>query len=55
MPFPVDEQYIIETEEKLSVKFPQEFRQSMMADNGGEIETDDYCWILFPFWDNSNK
>ncbi|HEO99416.1 MAG: SMI1/KNR4 family protein [Campylobacterales bacterium] len=55
MPFPVDEKYIKETEEKLSVKFPTSFIDSMMKNNGGEISTDNDDWELYPFWDKSDK
>ena len=55
MPFPIDEKYIIETEEKLSLTFPKSFREKMMASNGGEVETPPDAWELYPFWDKSNK
>ncbi len=55
MPFPVEEQYIIETESKLKVKFPPKFKNKMMEDNGGEIEKEDIFYELFPFFDRSDK
>lgn len=55
MPFPVEEKYIIQTEQKLGVKFPASFRKKMMVDNGGEIATDADAWQLFPFLDTSDK
>ncbi|MHC4637625.1 MAG: SMI1/KNR4 family protein [Planctomycetota bacterium] len=55
MPFPVDEKYINMTEKKLGVKFPQAFRQKMMKDNGGEVETPPDAWQLYPFFDTSDK
>lgn len=55
MPFPVDEQYINETEANLKVKFPPKYRCKMMEENGGEIETEDFYFQLHPFFDKSNK
>jgi hypothetical protein len=55
MPFPVDEKYIINAEDKLGVKFPQSFRQKMMNCNGGEVETPPDVWQLYPFFDTSDK
>jgi hypothetical protein len=55
MPFPLHESHIIATETKLGVKFPPSFRQRMMRENGGEVETGDDAWQLYPFLDNSDK
>jgi hypothetical protein len=55
MPFPVNEKYIIQTEQKLGVKFPASFRKKMMEENGGEVETESDTWHLFPFLDTSDK
>lgn len=55
MPFPVDEKYIIKTEEKLGVRFPRSFRNRMMLKNGGEVVTESDGWELFPFLDTSDK
>jgi SMI1 / KNR4 family (SUKH-1) len=55
MPFPVDEKYIVQTEEKLGIIFPKSFRQRMMQNNGGEIEITDDDWQLYPFLDSSDK
>ena len=55
MPFPVDEIYIKQTEEKLGVEFPNSFKMKMMKDNGGEIATDEDDWQLFLFFDSSDK
>jgi hypothetical protein len=55
MPFPVEEIYIKKTEEKLETEFPSSFKMKMMRDNGGEIETDEDNWQLFPFFDESDK
>lgn len=55
MPFPVDEKYILQAEQKLGVKFPTAFREKMMQDNGGEVDTPPDAWQLYPFLDTSDK
>lgn len=55
MPFPVENVYIIETEQSLGVKFSSSYREAMSADNGGEVATDDDDWQLFPFRDKSDQ
>ncbi|MDP5101971.1 MAG: SMI1/KNR4 family protein, partial [Nonlabens sp.] len=55
MPFPVEEKYIIETENELGVKFPIGFRNRMMESNGGEVDLEDFNFELYPFFDKSDK
>ncbi len=55
MPFPVDEKYIVQCEQKLGVTFPKSFRDKMMEENGGTLETPPDAWRLYPFWDTSNR
>jgi len=55
MPFPVDEKYIVATEQKLGVTFPASFRSKMIKENGGEVDTPPDTWQLFPFYDTSDK
>lgn len=54
MAFPVDEQYIIEMEKELGLKFPPTFKKKMKTENGGEIETADDLWTIHPFFDKSD-
>ena len=54
MAFPVDEQYITETENQLGLKFPLTFKDKMKIENGGEIETADDSWTICPFFDKSD-
>ncbi len=54
MAFPVDEQYITETEKQLGLKFPLTFKEKMKIENGGEIETADDSWTIHPFFDKSD-
>ena len=55
MPFAVNEKFILQTEQLLGVTFPPDFRLKMMQSNGGEIETDEDVWELYPFFDNSDQ
>src|ERR1051325_6707337 len=55
MPFPVAEQFIVETEPKLGVSFRPAFRARMCRNNGGELSTDEDDWQLFPFFDTSDR
>jgi len=55
MPFPVDRQYITETEQKLAAKFPTGYIKRMLESNGGELETEMDTWTLYPILDSSDK
>jgi hypothetical protein len=55
MPFPVAEEFIVETERKLGVTFPEAFRSRMSRNNGGEFSTADDDWELYPFFDTSDR
>jgi hypothetical protein len=55
MPFPVDDKYIVQTEEKLAAKFPNSFEEKMKLENGGEIETPPDVWLLYLFFDTSDR
>ncbi len=55
MPFPVDAQYIKQTEEKLGVRFPLSYVAYMRRCNGGEIKVSDDYWQLYPILDTSGK
>ena len=55
MPFPVAEQFIAETEQKLGVLFPPAFRLRMSLNNGGEVSTSEDDWQLHPFFDTSDR
>ena len=55
MPFPTSIQYIRDAEQELNVIFPDGFKSRMLKMNGGELETDDDVWQLFPFFDKSDK
>ena len=55
MPFPVELKYIDETETKLGVRFPKDFRKGLTTLNGGEVDTTQDLWKLFPIFDTSDK
>jgi len=55
MPFPVDIKFIAETEQELRVEFPENFKQKMMIENGGEVSTEEDDWQLYPFFDKSDN
>ena len=54
MPFPIEEQWIEETERKLGVRFPDSYRVSMKRLNGGEIKAAKEWWTLHPILDKSD-
>lgn len=55
MPFPIDIKYIFETENELEVEFPDLFKKKMIEENGGELETKNDDWQLYPFFDKSDR
>ena len=55
MPFPIDEKYILQTEQQLGLTFPPCFKAKMIEMNGGEVVADDDLWQLFPFFDQADK
>jgi hypothetical protein len=55
MPFPIDLNFINETENELGVVFPEKFKAKMVIENGGELITEDDEWQLFPFLDKSDN
>ena len=55
MPFPVDLEYIRESEKELGVQFPQKFIRKMTFENGGEIMTEEDDWQLIPFFDKTDN
>jgi len=55
MPFPIDEKYIVETEQQLGIEFPESFKRKMCVENGGEFSTEEDDWQLHPFYDGSDN
>lgn len=55
MPFPLDPLFIRRAEEKLGRSLPSGYANSMLRANGGEIETEDDVWFLYPILDDSDR
>jgi hypothetical protein len=55
MPFPLDENELRKTEEKIGAVLPESYRNAMMKCNGGTIEAWDDTWELFPIFDQTSK
>lgn len=55
MPFPVDERYIAEAEQKLGVRLPEAYRAKLERENGGELPTPPDAWRLYPVRDASDR
>lgn len=55
MPFPVEERFIVATEQKLGVKLPPDYVQKMRQANGGAVNTSSDAWLLYPILDTSDK
>lgn len=53
MPFTVEQKYILETEDELSIRFPSIYVTRMMESNGGESNSGEF--ELYPFFDKSDK
>lgn len=50
----VEIRYIEELEKEIGLKFPDIYKARMVEQNGGVIETKEYDWHLFPFFDKSD-
>ncbi|WP_439185925.1 SMI1/KNR4 family protein [Carboxylicivirga taeanensis] len=55
MPFPVEEKYIVETENEIGLKFPDSFRDKMKRENGGELIINGNDWTIHPFFDKTDR
>ena len=55
MAFNLDEKYIIKAEEDLGLPLPDDYRKSMMEENGGERDVSDEIWWLNPIFDTSDR
>ena len=55
MPFPLDEIYVREAEERLGVRFPDAYRTRMMESNGGTVKAIGDHWNLYPIYDKSSR
>jgi len=55
MAFPVEEEFIVQAENELGVRFPESFRKKMMERNGEGVEVETDYFLLHPFYDTSEK
>ena len=55
MLFPVDINFVTETERKLGVKFPPAYVNAMVKSNGGGVQAAPDYWHLYPIFDTSDK
>jgi hypothetical protein len=55
MAFPTTEMHVAAAERELGVKLPREYRERLMARNGGELSTAGDDWQVFPVFDATNR
>jgi len=55
MAFPTTEDRIAAEEAKLGVLLPSEYRNRVIAQNGGELDTAGDDWQVFPVFDNTDR
>lgn len=54
MTFPTTEPKVEAAERELGVKFPREYRERLLARNGGELSTAGDDWQVFPVLDSTS-
>lgn len=55
MPFNLAEEQLVQTEQELGCSLPFEYREAMKLDNGGEVQTEEDDWELYPIRDSSDR
>jgi hypothetical protein len=55
MPFPIDEETLAKAELQLGRTLPRPLRRRLLADNGGDLETADDDWRLYPIFDATDR
>ncbi len=55
MPFPVDERFIVQAEQLSAAGLPDAYREKLLAENGGDLETARDHWLLHPVRDQSDE
>ena len=55
MALPTTETHVAAAERELGVVLPREYRQRLMARNGGELSTASDDWQVFPVFDATNR
>jgi hypothetical protein len=55
MAFPTTEDRVAAAEAQLGLRLPAEYRNRLIANNGGELETADDVWQVFPVFDDTDR
>jgi hypothetical protein len=55
MAFPTTEIHVAAAERELGVALPREYRERLLARNGGELTTAGDDWQVFPVFDATNR
>lgn len=55
MPFPTTAPRIDDAERELGIRIPREYRERLMARNGGELTTAGDDWQVFPVFDPTDR
>lgn len=55
MPFNLSEEKLAETEAILEARLPEDYREAMKSDNGGEATTEENEWELYSIKDTSDR
>lgn len=55
MAFPTTESHVSAAERELGIKLPREYRERLVARNGGELSTSGDDWQVFPVFDATNR
>jgi SMI1 / KNR4 family (SUKH-1) len=55
MAFPTTEDRIAAAEAQLGSRLPVEYRNRLISNNGGELETSEDVWQVFPVFDDSDR
>ena len=55
MSFPITDEEIAKSEAKSGFTFPTAFKKKMSRMNGGEVAVAGDTWVLYPFFDQSDR
>jgi SMI1 / KNR4 family (SUKH-1) len=53
--FAASEQLVAGMEGQLGRRLPEDLRQRLMRDNGGEVQAAGEAWALYPVWDPTDR
>jgi SMI1 / KNR4 family (SUKH-1) len=55
MAYPTTEKFVSDAEQLLMARLPTEFRNRLLANNGGELSTSNDDWQVFPVLDSTDR